>query len=368
MTTLLWGVSGDRPLHVVADELSRLGAQFVLLDQRDVLATAVDLRVGCQIRGSLRTPDWAVAFGEITAAYLRPDDPRAVPAVAAAGPDSAAWQHALRVNQALLSWAEITPAWIVNRPGASAANGSKPYQAELIRRHGFAVPETLITTDPVAVRAFWERHGSIIYKSVSAVRSVVAQMTAADLDRLPDVACCPTMFQAYVPGEDIRVHVVGDELFACQSLRPPTTTATPARIGSRFAPHAAGRRRRPLSRDDGGDGARGGGHRPSTPAGGRMDVLRGQPVARLHLLRPNHGPADWAGDRPTAGGLTAAVGGDSGGAVPRRRANAAAFRRMTAAPRSTYVDNPMGRANLLAPGGSALMDRSGDRRRLERAA
>jgi glutathione synthase/RimK-type ligase-like ATP-grasp enzyme len=215
MTILLWGVSGDRPLHAVAAELSRLGAQFVLLDQRDVLATAVDLRVDCQIRGSLRTPDWAAAFGEITAAYLRPDDPRVVPAVAAAGPGSVSWEHALRVNLALLSWAEFAPARIVNRPGASAANGSKPYQAELIRRHGFAVPVTLITTDGAAVRDFWERHGAVIYKSVSAIRSVVTRLTAADLDRLPDVACCPTMFQAYVPGEDIRVHVVGDELFAC---------------------------------------------------------------------------------------------------------------------------------------------------------
>ena len=29
-----------------------------------------------------------------------------------------------------------------------ASNGSKPYQTQLIRAHGFAVPETLITNDP----------------------------------------------------------------------------------------------------------------------------------------------------------------------------------------------------------------------------
>ena len=43
-----------------------------------------------------------------------------------------------------------------------ASNGSKPFQLELIRRQGFSVPETLVTTDPEEARAFFERHGRII--------------------------------------------------------------------------------------------------------------------------------------------------------------------------------------------------------------
>jgi glutathione synthase/RimK-type ligase-like ATP-grasp enzyme len=97
-----------------------------------------------------------------------------------------------------------------------AANNSKPYQAQQIRSFGFAIPDTLITTDPEEARAFWERHGGVIYKSLSGVRSVVSRLTLAHERRLEDVRWCPTQFQQYIPGIDYRVHVVGDEVFACE--------------------------------------------------------------------------------------------------------------------------------------------------------
>jgi glutathione synthase/RimK-type ligase-like ATP-grasp enzyme len=56
----------------------------------------------------------------------------------------------------------------------------------------------------------------LIYKSVSSVRSIVARLQSTDLDRLADIAACPTQFQQYIPGTDYRVHVVGDELFASE--------------------------------------------------------------------------------------------------------------------------------------------------------
>jgi glutathione synthase/RimK-type ligase-like ATP-grasp enzyme len=97
-----------------------------------------------------------------------------------------------------------------------ASNSSKPYQAQCIRRHGFAVPETLVTTDPRAARDFWARHGEVIYKSVSGIRSRVSRLRPETADRLDDVQWCPTQFQAYVPGREHRIHVVGDEVFACE--------------------------------------------------------------------------------------------------------------------------------------------------------
>jgi glutathione synthase/RimK-type ligase-like ATP-grasp enzyme len=68
------------------------------------------------------------------------------------------------------------------------------------------------------VRAFWRRHGSVIYKSISSVRSVVSQLTPEKAQRLEDVVWCPTQFQAYVLGTDYRVHVVGDEVFAARII------------------------------------------------------------------------------------------------------------------------------------------------------
>jgi glutathione synthase/RimK-type ligase-like ATP-grasp enzyme len=99
-----------------------------------------------------------------------------------------------------------------------ASNSSKPYQAQRIRGHGFAVPDTLVTTDPAAADAFWQRHGEIIYKSVSGTRSRVARLRPEDVPRLQDVSWCPTQFQEYVPGREHRVHVVGGDVFACEVL------------------------------------------------------------------------------------------------------------------------------------------------------
>jgi glutathione synthase/RimK-type ligase-like ATP-grasp enzyme len=94
-----------------------------------------------------------------------------------------------------------------------ASNGSKPYQAALIRQAGFDVPDTLLTNDREALRAFHERHGSIVFKSTSAVRSIVSRLPAGDDARLARLATCPVQFQQYIPGPDYRVHVIGDEVF-----------------------------------------------------------------------------------------------------------------------------------------------------------
>ena len=38
------------------------------------------------------------------------------------------------------------------------------------------------------------------------------------MQHLDDVRWCPTQFQQYVPGKDYRVHVVGEEVFACEII------------------------------------------------------------------------------------------------------------------------------------------------------
>jgi glutathione synthase/RimK-type ligase-like ATP-grasp enzyme len=87
---------------------------------------------------------------------------------------------------------------------------------EQIRRAGFSVPDTLVTTDPGAAADFCDKHGDVIYKSVSGVRSVVSRVTPERRAALPAVSACPTQFQRYVPGVDYRVHVVDGDLFVCE--------------------------------------------------------------------------------------------------------------------------------------------------------
>ena len=103
---------------------------------------------------------------------------------------------------------------VVNRLGGGMSNNSKPYQSLLLARAGFRVPPTLVTSDPDAARAFYAEHGEVIYKSTSGVRSIVRRLGPVQLDRLELLRNGPAQFQAFIPGQNVRVHTVGDELFA----------------------------------------------------------------------------------------------------------------------------------------------------------
>src|SRR5690606_10548007 len=57
---------------------------------------------------------------------------------------------------------------------------------------------------------------------ISGVRSIVTEMSEPDWDRIDDIRACPVQFQAYVPGYDVRVHTIGDEVFATRIDSPGT--------------------------------------------------------------------------------------------------------------------------------------------------
>jgi glutathione synthase/RimK-type ligase-like ATP-grasp enzyme len=228
MNVLLWGLPQDAPLAAIHRELHRAGVAPLMVDQRRPDQAAIELMTSATVTGMLRLPGRAVAIEEIGAAYLRPYDARRL--------HSPTNVHAAAVAEALISWASVTPALVVNRPAAMASNESKPYQLELIRAAGFAVPPTLVTTDPAAVRELAEKHGPVIYKSVSGVRSRVARLSSERAQSLDDVAWCPTQLQRHIDGVDHRVHVVKDLVFATRvesadddyryADRPPILTET----------------------------------------------------------------------------------------------------------------------------------------------
>jgi RimK-like ATP-grasp domain len=215
---LLWGLETDPPLAAVRRELSDLGVPAEFADQMLVLDTEICLTVSEGIAASLRIREREFDLNTVSAAYLRPYDFQRVPVIASEGPQSSAWLHATAVQDMIASWSEMTPAFVVNRLGAMGSGISKPYQLKLIHDFGFTVPETLITTDPEAAQAFWRRHGTVIYKSLSAIRSRVTRLRPEHVERLQDLASCPTQFQEYIAGIDYRVHVVGEKVFACEVL------------------------------------------------------------------------------------------------------------------------------------------------------
>ena len=210
---LIWGLPRDRPVAAVREALERRNEPVFFLNQHDILDTRMDWSVDDRVEGVLRSAGREVELGTISAAYLRPYDSARLPAIAHASAESA--KCAAAFDDALLCWSELTPARVVNRPSAMASNQSKPHQLALIHAQGFSVPETLLTTDAAELEAFWDRHGEIVYKSISGLRSIVSRMTAQHRARLANLAHAPTQFQQWIPGDDFRVHVVGDDVFAC---------------------------------------------------------------------------------------------------------------------------------------------------------
>jgi RimK-like ATP-grasp domain len=211
---LVWGIPRDSPVAAVTAALVRLGQPVLFFDQHDALSAKMDLCVDSEVRGVLRLLQGDFDLAKITGAYLRPYETSRLPTVAKAPPALRA--HAAALDEALLCWAQITSARVVNRPAAMASNHSKPYQSLLIQAQGFDVPETLVTTDAAAVEAFWDKHGQIVYKSISGVRSIVTCLTPSHRERFADLSNCPTQFQQWISGTDFRVHVAGDDVFACK--------------------------------------------------------------------------------------------------------------------------------------------------------
>jgi hypothetical protein len=207
---LLWGVPGDPPLDAVHRALASLGASTLLVDQRRTEETTLALEIDDGLSGLLVVAGRKIALEEVSAIYLRPQD-RAM-----FKPPSAGDVDAAALDDMLLVVAELLPGVVLNRPDAMASNASKPYQYASIRSVGFRVPDTLVTTTTEAARAFVSRHDGVIYKSISGVRSIVGELRTADDARISEVRWCPTQLQERIEGVDVRVHVVGHELFACE--------------------------------------------------------------------------------------------------------------------------------------------------------
>jgi hypothetical protein len=212
---LLCGIPSESPLRLVASELDRLGAKFRWFNQRRFDTAEIAFEIDADgVRGSLHTDDGHVSLGDVTGVYLRLMDDSLLPELASEPHESPRRERCRALHDALIRWAEVAPCHVVNRYTAQASNGSKPYQLQLIAARGFAVPETLVTNDPEAVRAFRARHGRVIYKSVSGQRSIVRSLSRDDEERLDQIRWCPVQFQQHIDGANMRVHVIADEVFA----------------------------------------------------------------------------------------------------------------------------------------------------------
>lgn len=213
---LVCGGLADSVTELVCARLVDCGYPYRLLDLRSYPAE-FQIKWHWQNSGPsgyIARPDWKVGLDELTGVYIRylgtegripPPNiaPEALPALYS------------EYDTGLMVLLEDLSCAVVNRLGGGMSNNSKTYQALLVRQCGLLTPPTLVTNDPDAAHRFYEEcHGEVIYKSLSGIRSIVRRLDAQQLTRLSLLRHGPAQFQAFIPGDNVRVHTVGDQLFA----------------------------------------------------------------------------------------------------------------------------------------------------------
>ena len=213
---LVCGGLADSVTELVCARLTACGYPYRLLD---LAAYPGRFRVKWDWNGSspvgyIAGPDWQLGLDEPTGVYIRflgSEGRLPLPNVT---PDAAPAMY-FESDTCLMALLNDLPCTVVNRHGGGMSNNSKAYQALLIRRCGLKIPPTLVTNDPSMASEFYQAYQrDVIYKSLSGTRSIVRRLQPEQLSRLPLLRQGPTQFQAFIPGENVRVHTVGSQLFA----------------------------------------------------------------------------------------------------------------------------------------------------------
>ncbi len=211
---LLVGIPSEPPLAMVGKQLQNRQIPFEFVNQRDVANYSITLECTSSGMGGVMTlGEKEIHLASVTGVYDRATDPTTIPEIGSLNASDPEAMRALRFQDLLSTYLQISSARVVNRLRPMGTNASKPFQAQLIKQF-FHVPDTLITNNPIVARDFIKEF-EVIYKSVSGERSIVMEIIDEDLERLEELESCPVQFQRKIKGFDCRVHVVGSKIHAC---------------------------------------------------------------------------------------------------------------------------------------------------------
>ncbi len=208
----------DGHATAVLGELERGGAEAILLDLSR-FPTELGLAVGYDgaRSASLLYPGGEVLdLGGCGAIWWRRPQPFAThPELARTSHASFAYAESLEAFGGV--WQTLDAFW-VNDPARDEVAARKVYQLAVGRSVGLETPATLVTNDPARARAFVDErgHASTVYKTFSATPQEWREtrvLRAEEVALLDAVRYAPVIFQEYVPGVDLRITVVGDQVF-----------------------------------------------------------------------------------------------------------------------------------------------------------
>ncbi len=217
---LICGIPSEPPLRYVIEAAETARLPYLVFNQRESHYTDLTLSVASgRVSGCLKLRETCYPLENFSGVYFRLMDWQSLPENQATrfyAPEPALREKSRLLVEAFIEWTEMTGGRVLNRVSATASNASKPYQAQLINACGLATPPTLITNSPTEVLEFKALHERVIYKSISSIRSIVRELQSEDAAQLEKIRALPTQFQAFIPGDNVRVHVVGDEIFASE--------------------------------------------------------------------------------------------------------------------------------------------------------
>lgn len=219
---LVTGIASEPPVKMVTDAAEKAGIPFILFNQRKAHLYDLSLKFSQNsFTAFLQVDGKEYSLNELAGLYVRMMDHRLLPELKKGVFNYAGENHAAKslvIHQRLLQWMEIATCRIFNKPSDMLSNLSKPYQSQLIAESGFKVPRTCITTSMEEVMKFKLKFKGLIFKSISSARSIVKELGPENLKDLNMIGHLPTQFQEKLCGFNIRVHVVGDVLFATRAI------------------------------------------------------------------------------------------------------------------------------------------------------
>lgn len=174
--------------------------------------------------GTIRAGGVTIDFGDddISGVYARLVD------IATTRPaEREQWSARTRILQEMMQSARCQ---VINRPQADLTNSSKLYQLLLLAQCGFDVPQSLLSNDAHWVRQL-AQPGRTIYKGASSQGTITALLKEDDLAHLENLAHSPVLFQEFIEGRDMRLHMVQDQAFA------ELIDKRPGEVDYRFSSH-----------------------------------------------------------------------------------------------------------------------------------